>query len=513
MGTTITQDGRFEHGEFLISIFAHAVLLLSSVVFVVAVIQKQGTGLWYDEIIVTNIGKLHLTEIIDTVKAEPHPLGFYLLVKILGSPDAENLRARLAAVSYSMIGFVILFGLKTKVIQEYKLNLGLLLFLSSPFWFITATSIKQDAITVPLLVLAVLAGLHYLNKHSRLSLFLLFCATFVSFLFGYVNFAKIAIILLYVSYQKSRRLFVTSVFLLAFVSSTYLALYGLEQYKNNLGRFQWLQDSYQHPINILRSAVGGAVGTGEMIFSGNTFAMLGLILLTLSIYRTKDEGGKRKLYLFLLLLNVVYFYMLGVARDRYVADTVFCVFILIGWQLESMYKTNLQKIVICIFLIAYLLHGFLNFYLLNINSTIHKKYWKFIGSSIGSEPTGIINRHPTETHIQKLEHFPDNPNAIPVSLYTPLLAKNFDRINKDLIIEDGHYYSHDIDETIERLKATGLNRFLYVRNIGWEVGQTYYDPNNNALRALTLYCKQREFDLLNYGYGVVFEDCGDGRSE
>src|SRR3990167_9439331 len=89
----------------------------------------------YDESVVYEISKLPVSDLIDTVQAEPHPFGFYILVKVLAG-----------------------FG-------KYKFTLGISLFLgTSGFMGILAT-LKQDVVSFPLLLIVFFLALSViLNK-------------------------------------------------------------------------------------------------------------------------------------------------------------------------------------------------------------------------------------------------------------------------------------------------------------------------------------------------------------
>ncbi|HLB60606.1 MAG TPA: hypothetical protein VJL83_03295, partial [Patescibacteria group bacterium] len=95
-------------------------------------------GYWYDEIIFLSIAKLPFSQMFDTLLAEPKPPGAYVLFHYLPTDNALTTRLALMVAAYTLTGIALWYGYATRVIQHYKLHLGLALFFSS-FTFLRLT--------------------------------------------------------------------------------------------------------------------------------------------------------------------------------------------------------------------------------------------------------------------------------------------------------------------------------------------------------------------------------------
>lgn len=484
------------------------IILLTSVLTVIMTITAEGTGLWYDEIIVTEISKLSLIDLIDTVKAEPHPPGFYLLLKALHINNTEILRVSTTLLSFSLMAVVTLYGTITGVFRRYRLKYGLVLFLSSPFWFMMSTNIKQEAVTTPLLVFALMVFLNYKENKTTINYLLLFCISLTTLFFGYISFVKVTLVLLYGGYLKSRKALAVATGSIALVLVIYLRFFGLEQLTNNAGRFTWQADQYRQPIDVLYTAVGGSVGSGKSIFSGDLYIIIGAVMLVMyaTVSRQPGEVGFLKLMMF---GTFTYFYIVGVARDRYIGEVVVLFFVVVGWQLQSILKDSRKKPIVYLLLLLYFINGLLNFYMFNSACIRYRRQNLLINDMVGNKYTGIIDRHPLEPYIRKVAYFPKNNSAIPLSLYTPLYNKRVANIDREFLLYDGFYEGRNIAKTLEGLKNTGLNRFIYIvsDDTTWGNFQNYYDPNQITLKALNYYCQDKDLEFLHRKFIVIFENC------
>ncbi len=118
---------KFFYIDKFLHLFPIFVLILSFSIKI-TLYKVFGTEYWYDEIITTEIGKQSLPVLLDTIKAEPHPPGFYIFLKIFPVENMSKTRFLLVSLSYLLISLITIWGYKVQVLTKYKLSWGLALF-------------------------------------------------------------------------------------------------------------------------------------------------------------------------------------------------------------------------------------------------------------------------------------------------------------------------------------------------------------------------------------------------
>src|SRR3989344_8893322 len=128
--------------------FLPFVILLS--LFAVRLISnlKETVHFGYDEAVVYEISKLSVSELIDTVQAEPHPPGFYLLVKTLAGFGKNNLRLLLTSFGTFLTFASLVIAHKNNLLEKYKFTLGISLFLGTSGFISVLSTLKQDIISL-----------------------------------------------------------------------------------------------------------------------------------------------------------------------------------------------------------------------------------------------------------------------------------------------------------------------------------------------------------------------------
>ena len=197
----------------------------------------------YDESVVYEISKLPVSDLIDTVQAEPHPFGFYILVKVLAGFGKNNLRLLLTFLGTLLTFASLVIAHKNNLLGKYKFTLGISLFLgTSGFMGILAT-LKQDVVSFPLLLIVFFLALSViLNK--RLSVPALICihlSVTLVLAFGYIAYLEAMLLLLiFTLYFKEKPLTKLLSGFQILIFSIYLIFYGGNQLILNLQRFVWL---------------------------------------------------------------------------------------------------------------------------------------------------------------------------------------------------------------------------------------------------------------------------------
>lgn len=479
--------------------------LVVSFIIILINISSRGTGYWYDEIITTEISKQPLNQLFETIKAEPHPPLFYLMLKLLPVDNQALTRLTITLISFVLMIFTIFYGIRSGVIERHRLKLGIILFLSSPFWYEVATGVKQDSITVPIFILAILVSLNYLTKSNKSSLWLLALTSLVTLGFGYITFAKVFILLITIAIIKPSQKFLAPITLLLFVAFAYFFVYGQDQFANNLGRFSWQQDQYRSLISSFTKAVGGYLNTKDFIFIADGFFIASLFLIS-KYKKSKADNLMLAVY---FGITVLYYFVFGVARTRYIPEVFVLYFAFVGWGLSDIVSQSGSKInsVIGIACIFYFLNGLMNFYRTNESFISYKIQNQTIGNLVGEHKTGIIDRHPIESFIRKQGYFRDNLNAIPISPFRPLKQDKY--ITNELLSLDGNFVPLPQLQILENLKATEINRFIYIvtDTVFWGDFKLYYDPNQDVLKVLDRYCPKKDLRFLQYKFIVIFDGC------
>ena len=121
-------------------------------------------GNWFDETIVDRISQLRAETFIETIKSEPHPPGFFFLVKLLSPLRFPFKKIILLLLCYFMYLKVIQYGLANKVIQKFKLSSGLILYFGSFGFMMISGKLKQDLVSFPLFLLFFFSVLNIFHK-------------------------------------------------------------------------------------------------------------------------------------------------------------------------------------------------------------------------------------------------------------------------------------------------------------------------------------------------------------
>lgn len=207
-----------------------------------------GTEYWLDENIVSIISKQNLPLLFETVKAEPHPPGFYIFLKLFAVDEVFPTRLALVFISYFLSLLALIWGYKNNVVSEYKLSWGMSLFISSYTFLELTAHIKQEILSFPILLLFFLVTLKAIKpeeKPNTGSIFLLNLLTLLILSLGYLYYlvAILTLISITLKFRKS----LLSRFLLAtqlIIFTSYFVLFAREQLLLNATRFSWHNQNY-----------------------------------------------------------------------------------------------------------------------------------------------------------------------------------------------------------------------------------------------------------------------------
>ena len=109
---------------------------------------------WYDETILISVSTQGFFEILDTLKAEPHPIGLFLFLKLLPLNNIFITRVIITGTSCILTILALIYAYKTDLVKEYKLSVGLALFFASKTFYHITTYTKVEPLAFPFLLLS-----------------------------------------------------------------------------------------------------------------------------------------------------------------------------------------------------------------------------------------------------------------------------------------------------------------------------------------------------------------------
>ncbi len=475
---------------------------------ILLVVLTLGTSYWYDEVIVTQISKMEVNELMDTIKAEPHPPGFYYLLKLLPTQNPKYTRATVILITYFLSLIAIIYSDKSGLTKKYRLKFPLLLLTSSPAWMYVATSIKQDSVSLPLFLLTALLLLKYMLDPKGKSLFLAVATTLCILILGYINFVKAFILLAVVVIKKPIK--PSAVLLLGAVSVAFALIattVGAEQFQLNQNRFSWQGDEVRTPMKVSYLSIGGILSKKKDFYLSE-IVFLTSLLLAFKAKKNLNGLTTKKVWLFIIVGFIFYSFSFGIARERYISELIIAMFLVVGWGLEDLYsKSGEHRHLAVGFVTLFQINSILNFVAINQGYLNYELVSKKIGELASTELTGVIDRHPIEAFVRKQGYFSQSEKAIPLSLFTPVKANA--KISKSTLLYDGNFIYKNNESVIEKLKESNSDRFVYTvtDTDTWGNFEYYYDQDQVALSILNR-CSQKELITVKNRFLIVYKDCG-----
>jgi hypothetical protein len=490
------------------SILQHLYLLifflLISLTISIAIIINQGTNYWYDEVIVTNISQQPLFKMLDSIKGEPHPIGLYFVLKMMPTENAIKTRLVTTLISYLLIICSLVFLAKKSLLQKGNVVLGLMMCTLSVFWFTSATSVKHEFISLPLLILYLFLWLKHIEQSGSDNFRYISFLTIVMLLFSYLFFFKMVILTLVLFIvSKDKKSMLLHLISIAGFTLLYIIFFGLSQYKINIDRQFWWDFSGTNPFILLLNTIGGTVNAALALSIFALSVMLAVIGLN-----TYSSKVKTHLWTTIIVLIVLDFIILSPVRDRYIGEVIILTSLLGGLGLNHllMKVPRFRKILLFLVTAILFINSIVNFYVRNQMINFYAETNQFIDQNIAiaNKKTLITERHPISPFIRKIGYFSDNYNAVPINILANTHIEHTE-ISKELILQDQFHPDLDQAEIKRRLADTNIDRILYVKgNLSeWSNLKWYYDPNHRVISVLTENCT-----TLETSYSILlFENC------
>jgi|GEM_PF-5891133 len=400
---------------------------------------KAFPALDYDEIVVFNISKQPWDVFVKSISSEPHPIGFYLILKLISWRGNFLTRTILLVLGNSLMALSLLIGNKYKVWERNKLYPGICLFIASYAFFTCTTRVKQDVLTTPLLFLFLTLYLIFKDTKNTTALSFMTLTTVVMMLLGLRPFINSLVIWIYelTLQTKAKRnaesntlrqihicLLVIGLFFV-----TYMGAFGISQVVNNLDRMVWVKNfdnNFSRIITQVYLPFKGASRYSEVSFA---------LLLTLIIKELKGiKEGKIKGTEKDILVITIATLILGYITQSYV-NIRYSIFMLLLFNLlisKYLYKINLNIVsfITLSYLILTIVLATIYFTDLNNNNTALKEYLKRYASINNDGMLWLTDGYPM--------------SSIYLSTY-PELSNRIHAIHLD----DDYYIDYDV-LTLER---------------------------------------------------------------
>lgn len=459
----------------------------------------------FDETIVTEISKQDLPKLLDTVKAEPHPLGFYLLIKLLPVHNRNVTTIAITTLSLLLVSLSLTYAHKRKVIEHYGLSLGLILFFSS-FGFLQLTStIKQDSVSFPLLLFFGFTALSILkqkNSSWRNDLLLGHLLVLVLLFFGYIYYFQALLILTGLTFfLKKHRLPRYLLCLQIVIFLCFFFLYGFRQFLLNSSRFTFIGDSFNTLLNALSMHLT-ALPNNSFISEIPLIAFIFMIFLF--IMNAKKDAVRLGFALITSVLIVAAYIGELFVRARYVSFLFLLLSVLAGWGLSS-YKLELRRRYLIIaslfFAPALSLYVAASFSISKTGSDLAN----MTSNYSREEKTGFLADYDIFPPVFKLG-YNLNQNVVPVNIFSPRLFEGTYELDRELLKLGGYFRDMEISELKGLLRENRLERYIYFMVIKEKEG--YYDPDRLVLKTLSTSCLVEDIVPLSpKQIFFIFEEC------
>jgi len=487
--------------------FSPLIILVLSLIVKVNLYINFGTEYWLDEIITTVLSRQELGLLLDTIKAEPHPPGFYLFLKLLYTNNQLMTRLILVFLSYLLTFLALFWGYRNKVISTYQLSSGLALFISSYTFLELSAHIKQEILSFPILLLFLLMILKFVKAKGKgkvLDFIFLNMALLLILSLGYIYYFFSILILTLVKF-KFRKNSIFSILLLAqsCVFVFYFYLFGWEQFRQNITRFSWFSENYNSFWRALSIHLAGYAFTG---FFSDLMVIIFLALFILSWkFRKKLTKNANSLYtpmlgIFSFLILISYPARFFV-RTRYSSLPFLILSIFAGWGLLHLPK---KKMILPLIFVFFCL-AMLSFNSRNVG-IYRGQIAKILQEESKKDKFGFLTDDSLSSLAITLNYRSILENVIPLNIYYPRIFENAQTIeNKHLSIE-GKSLDFEISKIESNLKETGIKNFFYWLKVPEK--PNYFDPYRKTLTLLEGSCSKIKIIKLSYPELLfIFRDC------
>jgi hypothetical protein len=240
---------------------------------------------WEDEVAVLEVSKVPMPDLINVVRTESHPLGFFLFLDIFSQMRHIDLKISVTILSYTIILLGLLYLYSRKPTLASNLASGLSIFISSFAFLLFTSDVRPEIIALPVLIVFFILLLEMLFDYHeqkvvknsqiwKLHVLLLILLLFGNYLYYAMCFA--VIICLSICFYKYRGVKV-ALFIHLLLGSIYFWLIMHHQMYAATYQFNWLDNFYN---NALRTVSFNLIGNNLV----NWWSDLLIILYMLGIW-------------------------------------------------------------------------------------------------------------------------------------------------------------------------------------------------------------------------------------
>ncbi|MFV1917080.1 MAG: hypothetical protein ACC618_01130 [Patescibacteria group bacterium] len=476
-------------------IYLPLAVLIIGVVVRIATVYLVDASYLYDEIIVTRVSRQEISQLLETIRFEPHPPGFYLFLKLLPVFETKITKIIITLINFSLTLLGLTYAYKRGIIRKYNISAGLALFLASFSFFSLSAIVKQDSLSFPILLLFIFVLLSAVVQKKKAVVKELFFAnilTVVLLLLGYIYYLQALFLLFFLTvYLRKERL--SKYFFAAQLAilSIYLLVFGFEQIANNFSRFTWINDN---TLSFMDTLSGNVIGlSNHFIADVHLLTFIGLIAVAVIKY---SRGKKKDMILVVAGLAAV-LTVLGYAglfaRGRYVVFLLFLLSILAGWGLTAIKFRG--KIVQSLIYLVILLPAFITFPTsIAAREQVNQEFRAQIIKYSKYKRTGFLTEHPIFPYIFNLDNKIEN--VVPVNVFFPKMFENRSSLDSEVVQLDGYYRQVNVAEIKSLLSKNKLTEYIYL--LDYQEGRGYYDPERLVLKALQESCKVEDIKAVLY---------------
>ena len=470
---------------------------------------------YLDESVVTMIAKKNVGDILEVVKAEPHPPGFYLFLKLFPLHDFKATRLYLIILSYSLVVVAISFAYVNRIYYKYNLRLWFGLIVSSSFLPLLTTHVRHDAVTFPVMVIyytVLLAVVHEKGVIKRHVLYLIVMLTFVLFI-AYIPFIYMFVSLCFVAFILRKRYIWYLLFFPGLCGLLLFCTYTKTQFLINRSRFVWVGAHENSIMSGVKNQILGKSISNSIITDA---ILLGFFVIFLYSFKVLSQNisirNKNLLAITGVFLVLATYISHGFVTERYGLALYFYMIFIISYGM--VFKQIVNKYVTQFIVVLYLvsLSSFLYRY---IQTYQYFNSLKDAVEQISHEgELGLLFEDPVAPFLFKQQFMHDNNQVIPVSGYYPQYFKNKTEIEKkDLMIGfepdwQIQYQRLTVDNVKQMLSENELDRYIYVYEF-WSTIQPHYDKDRIILNTLNKACNleelydEKEMDIIIF----YFNNC------
>ncbi len=462
----------------------------------------------HDEVVVSEISKLPVKELLNVVVAEPHPPGFYLLLKLIPFDEKNLVKITLSAIGFLLFTISLLISYKKGLVQKYKFAFGLSLFFASNLVVSVFSTLKQDIISFPLLLSLFFLVISLFEKRKlEIRNFLYIHVLLLLLLFfGYIAYIEGLLLLFLVTFYFYKEKIPKYLFgFQLLVLSIYIRFFAFEQFLINLNRLLWIKGIENSFIHSTSRFLTGMVPENVWI----DLVFLTFFILLLTGFRQISKIKKKEVGFGLAIVFLILFFGSYVTRsfvrERY---TLFLFFLAsVIWGLGVVGVSKSYKFVTQIVSLFIIILMFFNIIFFTLQKRVYATRTRELDSVLmensKGKTVGLFIEHPTIAFTYKKEHNLGK-NIVPLNMFSMDLTEK-DLVNRKFLLAEANFKGVGTDVIKERFRKLNLDGYFYL--FGERENETF-DRERLVFRQLDGSCRKS----LIYSFGItttlyLFEGC------